>query len=897
MAEISPDTLRQFEFITPPPAPATAAPAAAPRPDASSVPVLTPEMLRRFDFQPKVDKIQENIGAGGWEALIHTLGAPADLADWTQDRIIPGDDYQDVIGGSGNLFWLFDKMGIRPLQVAADTDQERIARMFGSGAMSVLAPGAALGVARGVTGSQALLRGAEQFIIPGQTGIGAAGMTGLGGIAGAAGEVAAGLTPDEWDNIARLATTVGVAGAGAGAAQTVRNAATNLKIPFTGGKRVPFSPDQLEDVRQRFGQYQNRPEEVAEHIREITPATPPEQVTSYLRTRMEEIDKEFGAVEATEREIFDTMMAHMSPDSGLTPEAIGERLRTVLSSGRERVRQQENTLWEAVDPDGNIQLGDVNLASRARLIGAMPQAAKPMAGEEAAIFAVAGAMPSNVPLREVIALRSRISDEMRQELATNGETPVYRRLTMLRGAIEDSIASATTAQAVRDTAAVAAGTMSAEQTLAARLARERDAWAAERGVSLTGVAGSNAGAGAAPLRGVAGAETPPGGRPGGAAGNPSVAAATGVAEAQSRLAAATDWTKLRASIFGGPVGDVLAKQQGGVFTMPNTQVLQQFFHGGLGGYDDVRAFVRAVGGEANAVPMLRDGAVFSLRRFAENAEGVIDPGKFQNWLTNHQDALRAVPALQQEFGNLMRVQGAIDAAALNRREAVKDFVQSSLGKFMTLEDPTSVTRTVGTMLNSNKVGDSLNALVRNIGGDPNAMAGLRSAVAENVVDRFFSGTTIHGPQFQEWLTKNREALTGSGVFTPEELGLWENIARQVVELHSRPAPHVQADSMFRRLVRDSLAGAGLTGMAHFTLGTTGSVPVAASWLGITGSMALRRAGLNHVDKMIEQMLQDPALAARMLRQAPDSGLVEDWLTHVMELSMLEAPDIIHQGDE
>ncbi len=47
-----------------------------------------------------------------------------------------------------------------------------------------------------------------------------------------------------------------------------------------------------------------------------------------------------------------------------------------------------------------------------------------------------------MPFNEVTALRSRVSTAMREELSQNGQTPVYARLSQLRGAIERTIESA-----------------------------------------------------------------------------------------------------------------------------------------------------------------------------------------------------------------------------------------------------------------------------------------------------------------------------------------------------------------------------------------------------------------------------------------------------------------------
>jgi ddrB-like ParB superfamily domain len=104
----------------------------------------------------------------------------------------------------------------------------------------------------------------------------------------------------------------------------------------------------------------------------------------------------------------------------------------------------------------------------------IPRTAKPMSGEEAAIFDTAQNLPSIVPFTEMTALRSRISTALREELMSAGQSPTYARLTQcrltqLRGAVENAINNAATHKAVVDDAAVAAGDMDEGESLRSRV--------------------------------------------------------------------------------------------------------------------------------------------------------------------------------------------------------------------------------------------------------------------------------------------------------------------------------------------------------------------------------------------------------------------------------------------
>ena len=99
----------------------------------------------------------------------------------------------------------------------------------------------------------------------------------------------------------------------------------------------------------------------------------------------------------------------------------------------------------------------------------MPKTAKPMSGEEAAIFDTASNLPSVTPFSEITALRSRISSAMREEMRTAGSTPTYARLAQLRGSVEDAIMNAATHKAAADQAAVASGEMAPADALSSRI--------------------------------------------------------------------------------------------------------------------------------------------------------------------------------------------------------------------------------------------------------------------------------------------------------------------------------------------------------------------------------------------------------------------------------------------
>ncbi|MCG5235302.1 hypothetical protein [Xanthobacter oligotrophicus] len=315
-----------------------------------------------------------------------------------------------------------------------------------------------------------------------------------------------------------------------------------------------------------------------------------------------------------------------------TPEGYGSDLRSRVRDAERAARDHERDLWRAVDPDGALSLPSASTTRAARdVIDRMPASARPMEGEERAIFDVArGYEGDTVLFNELTALRSRISTAMREELSSpgKGQTPTYARLSQLRGAVERDIDGAVATRAADDARAVASGRMDAEDSLAATLQRQADAWRARR----DGVA-----------------ETP--------ASQPFDAAAVG------RLKEASAATRDRAQTFGAsPVREVTRRSgQDGPYHMADAAVPAKVFQPGPKGFEAVGAYRKAVGDEA-AMQVLSDYAISDLRRVATRKDGTLDPDAFQRWRTKYRDALRAMPGLGRNMGTAEKASRALDQA-------------------------------------------------------------------------------------------------------------------------------------------------------------------------------------------------------------------------------------------
>lgn len=236
----------------------------------------------------------------------------------------------------------------------------------------------------------------------------------------------------------------------------------------------------------------------------IQPTGYPEQVSQALREQLARIDEETNAAisGATTRAVEGTraLGGDLPPEAygaalrdierpivqaaegeaqaatramgGLdTPEFYGGALRNRLADAREVMKQRENALHEAVDPDGRLMLQASETTRAAREVAAnRPSSAKPIEGEESAILSVASQYDGGViPYRELAALRTRVREAAWDERKANGRTVKHGRLARLQGAIERDLETAVLRQAENEAQLVASGAVDLEDTLLDRV--------------------------------------------------------------------------------------------------------------------------------------------------------------------------------------------------------------------------------------------------------------------------------------------------------------------------------------------------------------------------------------------------------------------------------------------
>ena len=243
------------------------------------------------------------------------------------------------------------------------------------------------------------------------------------------------------------------------------------------------NPDQF--IRRAAEQNQARVGQITAQA----PATAsPQDVATSFQQQLAALDAQHAGGAAADQQAVRSAVAPLGGEPPVGPGAqatalqqYGGALRGTLTGAAGGAKAQERALWSQVDPDGSMRVGMAPIREAATAIAkAMPANAAPMAGEEAAIFGKARMLPAVQPFAELGALRSRITDAMRAELAQNGSSQSYRRMTQLLGAVGGAMSDGVQAQAERDAAGVADGTRAPDDTVQARV---REANVATTGAS------------------------------------------------------------------------------------------------------------------------------------------------------------------------------------------------------------------------------------------------------------------------------------------------------------------------------------------------------------------------------------------------------------------------------
>jgi hypothetical protein len=153
------------------------------------------------------------------------------------------------------------------------------------------------------------------------------------------------------------------------------------------------------------------------------------------------------------------------------PELVGATISRVQEAVRAEARKAKAALYRAVDPDGslNIVASPVRTAAEALNAEHDPHWDAPRSPDVARVIDKAAKLPDVIEFSKLGKLEDDVTKSLMAEKLANGESPAWRQLSILKGAIAKARDNAVENQAAHEAKAVAAGTMSAEDTTVAKL--------------------------------------------------------------------------------------------------------------------------------------------------------------------------------------------------------------------------------------------------------------------------------------------------------------------------------------------------------------------------------------------------------------------------------------------
>ncbi len=419
-------------------------------------------------------------------------------------KAVTGREQQDLPGGSETAKKALGLIGANPDDVRpANTPTEKILEAAGEGAGAMLVPGlgAEALLARTLREMETISSRLTKLI----AGTGARSNAAIGAAGGAAGEVAAGAVPDDASALgfsaqglkgaARLGGNLAGGGLAAGATsgaeatgRAVGSAARAATEPaeLRAAQTILKRSDDPGALRQAAQEASERPPLVEGSTPTLFQATGdlgvgglerevaasqkgvprfaaareeqnsarlaeldrlqkslPEDadagaVATAVQRRVQELETTYGErVAAARTQLDDAFKAGQ-----LNEAEYGRALRQAPIRLRTDLEQAEDALWGAVDPDRVAPFNPANLRSGVDAIErAIPRTAKGAEGEERALYDVINGLDESTTFGDITALRSRLTDELRDRTAT---PTVRRRITMMLGEVDRALGDAGT---------------------------------------------------------------------------------------------------------------------------------------------------------------------------------------------------------------------------------------------------------------------------------------------------------------------------------------------------------------------------------------------------------------------------------------------------------------------
>lgn len=861
------------------------------------------------------------------ESLFSQLGRDIGISSAAPPAPKP---YEPKTGGLINSG--LSAVGLNPNNLPqAQSGPERIANLAGQGAVLAVAP------ELGGLGDAGLMSKIGSLIRP----------AAVGTVSGAAGQTAAEVVPDQYKPLATAAGAIlggagaeGLASLGKGAIDVAGNVVAPLTrsgqeasagsilaskagttpadlintIDNTQGEIVPGSQPTLfqQTGNMGLGGFERS---VAAQNPEIFNAAraqqnsarldalgsiqadgAPEAVSSTVQAQLDDLNQQTqNAIDMASGNVSSAVDALGSEAPAA---ANGDMARSAVQAQLDASRKQSTALKNAIDPTGNAQVTSTPFKqAMSQVYGNLTAAASAgIEPSETTLMNLADAYGPTMPIRELVDLNGLVAKGMRE--AQLSGSPAYGRLVQLKGSLEDVMDNTIQGQVQAERQAVASGDMAPEDTIFANMQRQAQEWQAGRGQNAVG-ADSDASFGT--IRGERPASAPSvsGTASEIGSGPPSDAGTSGISEETGSGPIADQGTidrfrawranaKQNQEVFGNPTIKTMVRRPGSTYpyNMPSERVAENLWKPGPAGGATIKAVARASNASPEAVEAIRNTAAASLR-----SKGALTPETLAKWQMQHADALNELeniaPGSKARFGDVQRATEHLGEVARQRKEALDAVQNSALGKVLKVNDPSDVTKTIGSIFGRNDSAKTMKELADATRSNPEAFQGLRKAIVDHMMSKVVSnaeaGTSgrdlIKADAFMKFLGNNTPALRQ--VFNDEEINSMRAVAQDLKRANrsitavklpggsnttqdlAAVGKHSLGPTLLNKLMTlASEGGASAVGSLFGPLGAVGGY-VGAHVLG-----SMRTAGITKINDLVRDAMLDPQLAKTLLMKAP-----------------------------
>jgi len=577
-------------------------------------------------------------------------------------------------------------------------------------------------------------------------------------------------------------------------------------------------------------------------------------------------------------------------------EQIGSQLRTAIEDVRGQEKKAVSKLYQAVDPDGTMTLVSTPLREGAEEVQkSIDTLGAPPSADVSRILEKMTEAPDVLPFKSIMALDTDITDAMRREKRSAGESNDHRLLSQLKGQVQGAISNAIDNQHAWEQARVAKGDLAPENTMEANLQKWVDDFRTQQRAVATGSegAGEYPDARTRPAAGVSGTAGAAGRRPSGAPSGEGISPAPNFDDASAeRLGQAKSaYAEYAKTYKAQPVAGAI-KTTGftGQYAAPSSAVPARAIIRGDKGYETASAFLKAAKNAPDAVSAMQDAALNQLRSRVK-PDGTVDAKAVADWKKQYSGALMAVderkPGFSASFDKAGEAADKLAEFGETRQALEREAQKSAAAKFIGLTDPREVENRIGQMLKTPRDGvTQMRQLLKQAKSDPAAVEGLRKAAIDYVARKFSnvaeSGTTeqklLSSASFQKLVRDFEPNL--SVLFKPEQINTLRAIAkdlemsdRSVQATRVKGSPGSAKDILpflskgqKEGLTQGSMLLAIVEGLkeAHERGGMKGvatlGVPIAA----LAGFHYWRGNAIGKVQNLVRAGLEDPSIAQRLI---------------------------------